>query len=203
MQQRARIRYYDASAPRAAPIRAKNPHSEFLRTGRIARYEERWFSQERHYLHYAEVAAQTGRRLQAAGEQTHQRLNAFHRSLQFPSMLFHHTLESSPHLGYCHVTAARTSFNRHSQVLWSFYFANFFADIGGGEEGFFEQIDPRQKRMYFAVAMHAQEGEEISIDRSVHHDGLLFRTGDPKVALKNVLMLGARSEQLRKIISAI
>jgi hypothetical protein len=32
---------------------------------------------------------------------------------------------------------------------------------------------------------------------------LLFRTNDPKTALKNVLLLGAKNEVLRKVIRAL
>lgn len=202
MEKAIRIRYFDASATQAAPVRAKNMHSEFLRTGRISRYEERWISEERRYLSHTEVAGITGRKLETAGEKTYDHINGFHHSIRFPRMVFHRTLEENPHLGYCHVTAARTSFDNRSNVLWSFYFANFFAEIGG-EDQFFEQIDPRYSRMYFAVAMNTAAQQKVSIDRSVHQQGLLFRTHDPKVALKNVLMLGAKSEAMRKIIASI
>jgi hypothetical protein len=37
----------------------------------------------------------------------------------------------------------------------------------------------------------------------VHDNGLLFRTRDPKEALKNVLLLGARNSELRKIIGSL
>jgi hypothetical protein len=40
----------------------------------------------------------------------------------------------------------------------------------------------------------------MTIDRTVRGNGLLFRTHDPQVAIKNVLLLGARNEQLREII---
>jgi len=43
----------------------------------------------------------------------------------------------------------------------------------------------------------------VAIDTSIHRGGLLFQTQDPKEALKNVLMLGTRSEELRKIIRAL
>ncbi len=40
----------------------------------------------------------------------------------------------------------------------------------------------------------------MTIDRSVRGNGLLFRTHEPQVAIKNVLLLGARNEQLREIV---
>jgi hypothetical protein len=203
VEQATRIRYYDASARKKAPARARNMHSEFLRTGRILRYEERWLPDEKRYMTHDEVADRTGRKLETAGYKTHSHLNNFHRSIQFPSMIFHKTLEDSPHLGYCHVTASKTSFDMRRQILWSFYFANFFAEIGGDKDGFFVEIDPRYSRMYFAIAMNAVNGHSVEIDRSVHKDGLLFRTHDPKVALKNVLTLGARTEEMRKLIMAM
>jgi hypothetical protein len=40
----------------------------------------------------------------------------------------------------------------------------------------------------------------MTIDRSVRGNGLLFRTHDPQAAIRNILLLGARNEQLREII---
>ena len=40
-------------------------------------------------------------------------------------------------------------------------------------------------------------------NRDIRDNGVLFRTADPKTALKNVLMLGARNAELRKIVEAI
>ena len=60
--------------------------------------------------------------------------------------------------------------------------------------------------MYFAVAMKNAEGGENRrqvINRDIRDNGVLFRTADPKTALKNVLMLGARNAELRKIVEAI
>ena len=148
------------------------------------------------------MAALTGRKLEAAADATHSRLNGFHQSIRFPKMVFHHLLNDRPHLGYCHVTAAKTSFDAERHVLWSFYFANFFAELSGAEN-FFENIDARYSRMYFAVAINALPDQELAVDTSVHRGGLLFQTHDPRVALKNVLMLGARSEEMRRIIKAI
>jgi hypothetical protein len=56
--------------------------------------------------------------------------------------------------------------------------------------------------MYFAVAIRPGEHtpEKMTIDRNVRGNGLLFRTDDPQVAIKNVLLLGARNQQLREII---
>ncbi|MHB0953003.1 MAG: DUF6656 family protein [Allorhizobium sp.] len=199
-----KLRYYAASkdtTPAKVPVKAA--HSEFLRTGRISRQREDWLSEERRYLTYEEVAERTGRRLESAGETTHKRINSFHRSIQFPKLLFHRTLENRPHLGYCHVTAARTSFAKYADVRWAFYIANFFSEIGGTDQ-FFEHIRPNYSRMYFAVAVHPdRETKSMAIDRSIRENGLLFRTHDPMEALKNVLMLGARNAELRKIIATL
>lgn len=202
MRTMAKLRYFDASTGKirkdTTPVAA---HSEFLRTGRITRDRAHWLAAERRYLTHEEVAEKTGRKLEAAGIQTHQHINAFHRSIQFPKLLFHRTLQDSPHLGYCHVTASRTKFARYEEVSWAFYIANFYADIGDNDN-FFEHIDARHSRMYFAVAIKPGEHtpEKMTIDRSVRGNGLLFRTDDPQVAIRNVLLLGARNEQLREII---
>ncbi|MHA7970006.1 DUF6656 family protein [Rhizobium sp. CAU 1783] len=198
-----KLRYFAANKPDPkAAVSPKAVHTEFLRTGRISRQREDWLAEERRYLTYEEVAARTGRRLEAAGETTHKRINGFHRSIQFPKMVFHKTLDNSPHLGYCHVTAARTNFAKYADVKWAFYIANFFAEVGG--EQFFEHIRPNYARMYFAVAIHPdKETRSMAIDRSVRQNGLLFRTHDPKEALKNVLMLGTSNEDLRKIIAKL
>jgi hypothetical protein len=118
-------------------------------------------------------------------------------------MIFDRTLADSPHLGYCHVTAARTHLARSRDVTWAFYFANFFSDLGD-EAHFFERIQTSYSRMYFAVAIQpgTEEGRMV-VDRNVRGNGLIFRTQDPKVALKNVLMLGARDEALRRIIRSL
>ncbi|NKF32056.1 hypothetical protein HER21_37135, partial [Pseudomonas sp. BGM005] len=121
----ARLRYFDAKD--TSKLRERQPiaaHSEFLRTGRIPRERRHWLAEERRYLTHDEVAAKTGRKLQVAGEKTHQHINGFHHSIQFPKMIFHRTLEDSPHLGYCHVTAARTKFAHYEEVSWAFYIAN-------------------------------------------------------------------------------
>ena len=60
--------------------------------------------------------------------------------------------------------------------------------------------------MYFAVAM--KNGEEAAplqqvINREIGDNGVLFRTAAPMTALKNVLMLGAKNAELRKIVEAI
>lgn len=81
-------------------------------------------------------------------------------------------------------------------------FREFFAELSG-EENFFENIDARYSRMYFAVAINALPDKEFAVDTSFHRGGLLFQTHDPRVALKNVLLLGARSEEMRRIIKAI
>lgn len=202
MEKGTQIRYFDAKAAKAAPARTKTAHSDFLRTGKIARYEEKWVPKEPRYLSHEEVAAITGRKLQAAGEITHSRLDSFHKSIRFQKMVFHRTIEASPHLGYCHVTASRTSFDARTPVLFSFYFANFFSELCG-DENFFENIDQRQSRMYFAIAMDMAGDKTVQINKAIHRDGLLFRTSDPKVALKNVLMLGTRSNEMRKFIQSL
>lgn len=202
MEKGTQIRYFDAKAAKAAPARTKTAHSDFLRTGKIARYEEKWVPKEPRYLSHEEVAAITGRKLQAAGEITHSRLDSFHKSIRFPKMVFHRTIEASPHLGYCHVTASRTSFDARTPVLFSFYFANFFSELCG-DENFFENIDQRQSRMYFAIAMDMAGDKTVQINKAIHRDGLLFRTSDPKVALKNVLMLGTRSNEMRKFVQSL
>jgi hypothetical protein len=197
----AKLRYFDARASIDQPTAPVAPHSEFLRTGKITRHQSHWLAAERRYLTHDEVAEKTGRKLQTAGEKTHQHINGFHRSIQFPKMVFHRTLEDSPHLGYCHVTAARTKFAQYDAVSWAFYIANFYADIGDNDN-VFEKIDVRYSRMYFAVAIRPGEHtpEKMTIDRNIRGNGLLFRTDDPQVAIKNVLLLGARNEQLREII---
>ncbi|AGS20762.1 hypothetical protein NXC12_CH00920 [Rhizobium etli] len=198
----ARLRYFDAKEvirPQERPLVAA--HSEFLRTGRIPRERRHWLAEERRYLTHDEVAEKTGRKLQAAGEKTHQHINGFHHSIQFPKLIFHRTLRDSPHLGYCHVTAARTKFAHYEDVSWAFYIANFYSDIGDNDN-FFQRIDVGYSRMYFAVAMKPGEdsSEKMTIDRSVRGNGLLFRTHDPQAAIRNILLLGARNEQLREII---
>jgi len=200
----SKLRYYDAaSTKKPAPPPKAAIYTEFLRTGRINRRADDWNPVEKRYLTHDEVAARTARKLETAGDTTHSRINAFHPSIRFPKLLFQRTLKGSPHLGYCHVTAAKTQFAPLKDIKWSFYIANFYADIGDSEQ-FFERINLGYSRMYFAVAI--DEGEEIGrmvINRTLRSDGLLFRTHDPKVALKNVLQLGARNEQLRKIIRSL
>lgn len=199
----AKLRYFDASKPELVePALPNAVHSEFLRTGRIIRSKANWLAEERRYLTYEEVAEKTARKLQAAGEKTHDRLNNFHKSIRFPKLVFHRTLADSPHLGYCHVTASRTQFAKYDQVSWAFYIANFYAKIGE-DDHFFEEIDMKFSRMYFAVAVQPDQGsaeKKLVIDRKVRGNGVLFRTHDPQAAIRNVLLLGARNEQLRDII---
>ncbi|KQU09670.1 DUF6656 family protein [Rhizobium sp. Leaf453] len=198
------LRYFDAAAVKK-PIQSPKAaiYTEFLRTGRINRNKAGWDASEKRYLTHDEVAARTGKKLEAAGHVTHERINGFHQSIQFPKLLFHRTLAGSPHLGYCHVTAARTKFAKFDDVRWSFYIANFFSEIGD-DERFFDKINMGYSRMYFAVATEMDaEARKLSINRAIHQNGLLFRTRDPKEALKNVLMLGARNEQLRRIINSL
>ena len=178
-------------------------HSEFLRTGRIDRSRPNWSPDEKRYLAYEEVAERTGKILTAAGEKTHERLNAFHRSIQFPKLVFHRTLSGTPHLGYCHVTASKAKFAEYQDVNWAFYIANFFADIASDNLRF-ERVNMRAERMYFAVAVEGDAASrKLALNRKVRGNGILFRTSDPKTALKNVLLLGARQEALRKVIRAI
>ncbi|MCM2440790.1 hypothetical protein GOZ78_16440 [Agrobacterium vitis] len=200
----SKLRYY--AAPKTTALENKPPkavHSEFLRTGKIIRDEDDWLADEKRYLTHEEVAVRTARRLEAAAETTHQRINGFHKSIRFPKLLFHQTLQDIPHLGYCHVTASRSNFAQYADVKWAFYFANFNAEVGG-EDSFFQKITPQYGRMYFAVALKPDKAKrEMTVDRSIREDGLLFRTSDPKVALKNVLLLGARTSALRKIIASM
>jgi hypothetical protein len=204
MSTTGKLRYYDAKKlPPAVAAPTKAPaHSEFLRTGRISRAKPIWNSDERRYLSYDEVARRTGDMLEAAGDITHTRLNSVHRAIQFPKILFHRTLENSPHLGYCHVTAAKTAFAPHAKLSWSFYIANFFSEIGE-EDMFFEHINASYARMYFAVAIEGEPGQPLQISRRVRRNGVLFKTSDPKLAMKNVLMLGAPDQAVRTIIKSL
>lgn len=198
-----KLRYYEAkqSAP-ALSANAAASHSEFLRTGRISRSKPIWNGEERRYLSYDEVAQRTGAKLEAAGEITHNRINRFHRSIQFPKIIFHRTLDDRPHLGYCHVTAASTAFAPRAKVSWSFYIANFCSEIGD-DELFFERISARYGRMYFAVALEGDPSHQMQISRRIRKNGVLFKTSDPKQALKNVLMLGAPDRTAREIIKTL
>lgn len=200
--QQTKFRYYDAVAfKRANPPRSA-VHTEFLRTGRIDR-SIAWSPSEKRYLSYEEVAERTGRKLERAGDITHERINGFHRSIRFPKLVFHRTLAGTPHLGYCHITVANSRFAEFENVQWAFYMANFLAEIGD-EEQFFAGISRKPGRMYFAVAIApAEEEGRLRIDRTVRGNGVIFRTDDPKLAMKNVLMLGANDEALRKVIQAL
>ena len=198
----AKLRYFDArpQAP-AEPAPPAAVHTEFLRTGRINR-GRRDPQEERYYISHEDVAEKTARRLQAAGEKTHTTLNNFHPAIRFPKMIFHRTLSEMPHLGYCHVTASRTQFARYEDVSWAFYIANFYADIAPGQASFVK-INQKQPRMYFAVAVEASEKEGakgLNINSKVRGNGIIFRTDDPQVAIRNVLLLGAPHEQLRDIV---
>jgi hypothetical protein len=196
----AKLQYVDQT-PGTAPKQAI--HSEFLRTGRIDRNRPTWSADEKRYLSYEEVAVRTGKILVTAGSRTHERLNGFHKSIQFPKLVFHRTLSGTPHLGYCHVTASKTKFAEFEDVKWAFYIANFFAEIASDDMKF-EDVNMRVERMYFAVAVERdEERKKLAINRKVRGNGLLFRTDDPKTALKNVLLLGAKHEALRKVIRAL
>lgn len=199
------FRYYAAKATGQELVPAKAVHTNFLRTGRIARKAEDWVEEERRFLTYEEVAKRTGIRLENAGKKTHQRLNRFHTDIKFPKIIFHKTLAAAPHLGYVHVTASKTDFAEHKDVTWGFYIANFSAEISADEQ-FFNHIHPGYSRMYFAVAMKNEkdgENRQQVINRDFRENGVLFRTADPKAALKKVLLLGAKSAELRKIVEAI
>ena len=201
----SKFRYYATKAPGPALVPTKAIHTNFLRTGRITRKGEDWLEEERRFLTYEEVAERTGIRLENAGKKTHQRLNKFHYDIQFPKIIFHKTLATAPHLGYVHVTASKTDFAEYKDVNWGFYIANFSAEITSDEQ-FFTRINPNYSRMYFAVAMKTEEKAEPRrqvINRDFRENGVLFRTADPKAALKNVLLLGAKSAELRKIVEAI
>lgn len=200
--QQTKFRYYDAVAfKRANPPKAA-VHTQFLRTGRIDR-DVSWSPSEKRYLSYQEVAERTGRKLERAGNVTHDRINGFHETIQFPKLIFHRTLAQTPHLGYCHITVANSRFAEFPNVQWAFYMTNFLAEIGD-EDQFFAGISKKPGRMYFAIAITPTEEEgRLTIDRKVRGNGVIFRTDDPKLAMKNVLMLGARNEALRKVIRAI
>lgn len=199
-----KLRYYDATEEKK--VEAGLPqaiHSEFLRTGKISRDGKRWLIEQRRYLSNEEVAEATGRKLDAAASTTHRRINRVHKDIRFPKLIYHRTLADSPHLGYCHVTASKTDFAKQTNVRWSFYIANFFAEIGNGEH-FFEHIRPNYQRMYFAIAIEPNKVEKkVVLDRSMRPNGLLFRTQDPREAFRNVLMLGAKTHDMRDKIEQI
>ncbi|WP_411033543.1 DUF6656 family protein [Shinella sp. BYT-45] len=200
--QQTKFRYYDAVAYKRANPPKSAVHTEFLRTGRIDR-SLTWSPSEKRYLSDQEVAERTGRKLERAGSVTHERINGFHHSIRFPKLIFHRTLARTPHLGYCHITVANSRFAEFENVQWAFYMANFLAEIGD-EEQFFAGISQRPGRMYFAVAIApTQEEGRLQIDRKVRGNGVIFRTDDPKLAMKNVLMLGTRNEALRQAIRAL
>jgi len=199
------FRYYAAKATGQELAPVKVSHTTFLRTGLIAHIPENWVEKERRFLSPEEVAERTGIRLDNVGNKTHQRLNSFHADIKFPKIIFHKTLAAAPHLGYVHVTASKADFAEFKDVNWAFYIANFSAEITADEQ-FFNSIDPRYSRMYFAVAMKRQEdGEKRQqvLNRDVRDNGVLFKTSDPKTALKNVLLLSAKSAELRKIVEEI
>ncbi|MNL89685.1 hypothetical protein D3C87_2201600 [compost metagenome] len=58
--------------------------------------------------------------------------------------------------------------------------------------------------MYFAIAMQPNKADKkLTIDRTIRANGLLFRTQDPKEAFRNILMLGAKTPELRGSIEKI
>ena len=202
------FRYYAAKATGKDLVPVKVSHTTFLRTGLVAPIAENWVKGERRFLSPEEVAERTGIQLENTGKKTHQRLNNFHKSLSFPKIIFHKTLAAAPHLGYVHVTASKTDFAEYKDVSWAFYIANFSAEITAditADEQFFNRISPGYSRMYFAMAMKDSEDGKTRqqvINRDVRDNGVLFKTGDPKTAFKNVLLLRAKSAELRKIIEA-
>lgn len=197
MQATGKLRYYQSDPGVLPAPLSLAPHSEFLRTGRIARaFGPDWRPGKKRYLTVEEVAEHTGRRLTRAGETTHQRINSFHQTIQFPKMIFFRVFDEIPHLGYCHVTTASTPTENHGLVHWSFYIANFSSRISETYP-FFENIHRGYARMYFAVAFEKAPGDTLRIDRSLRRDGLLFQTHDPHRAMKNVLLLGAQDDGLR------
>ncbi|MDG3575009.1 hypothetical protein P7F60_01310 [Rhizobium sp. YJ-22] len=197
----SKVRYFDASGSRHTQVpMLETFHSDFLRTGRFNRDKGRRGKEERRYLSHDQVAEITGRKLLAVGEHAHERLVSFHKSIDLPKMLYHRIIDDLPHLGYCHVTASKTRFAEFDELKWSFYIANFCADIA--EDGkSLSNFNRHLPRMYFAIAMQPDsERKRLEVNREVRGNGLLFRTHDPRIALKNVLMLGARSARLREII---
>lgn len=197
----SKLRYFAAEGLREAMNAPKAIHTEFLRTGRIFKGQERWDVLEKRYMTHEEVAERTGRYLERAGEAAYDRINNVHASIKFPKVIYHRTLDNRPHLGYCHVTASKTELKNHNPIKWSFYMANFFSEIGE-ELKFVGKLDRRASRMYFAVAV--QNDNEVATkmvaDRSLKPNGVLFRTHDPMIALKNVLMLGTNDPRLRQKI---
>lgn len=202
VQPTQKFRYYDAVAYKRTQGMRSIAYTDFLRTGKLERRGD-WSRTDKRYMSYREVAERTGRKLERAGNVTHERINGFHQSIRFPKLIFHRTLSSMPHLGYCHITVSNARLAQHDNVQWSFYMANFYSEIGEGER-FFEAISEKHPRMYFAVAISPSQAKgRLEINRAVGEDGVLFHTHDPKVAMKNVLLLGARNEELRKIIHAL
>lgn len=195
-------KYYDTQSFRPVPILSKTIHSEFLRTGRIKRFEDGWFPRVKRYYSASEVAAITARRLTATGERAHQKLNSVHPAIKFPPMIYHRIIDHLPHLGYCHVTASRTRLDSKTDTYYAFYFSNFSAEIGG-EESFFKNIDRNFSRMYFAVAIDKPSEDGPVINRSIRHNGVIFKTSDPKEAMYNMLMLGAKTRELRQFVKSL
>lgn len=197
----SKLRYFAAEGLREAMNAPKAIHTEFLRTGRIVRGKERWDFLEKRYMTHEEVSERTAKFLERAGEATHQRINNVHAAIRFPKFLFQRTLDNRPHLGYCHVTASKTEIQNHDPIRWSFYIANFFSEIGE-ELKFVGRLDRQVSRMYFAVAINNDQDNATKMvaDRSLKPNGVLFRTHDPMIALKNVLMLGTNDPKLRQKI---
>ena len=45
--------------------------------------------------------------------------------------------------------------------------------------------------------------QKLAINKSIRGNGLLFRTKDPKTAMRNVLMMGAKHDAVRRVIQAL
>jgi hypothetical protein len=65
----------------------------------------------------------------------------------------------------------------------------------------FVEVDPNHTRMYFSMAVHADhraEEKKLAINRKVLGNGALFRTRDPRTAVRNDP--GAHNDPLRDVI---
>jgi hypothetical protein len=64
--------------------------------------------------------------------------------------------------------------------------------------------DIRFSRLYFAIALDLnRDANTLVINRNIRGNGILFSTHDPHKAMKNVLLLGAKHDRLRKLIHAL
>ncbi len=184
----ATLRYFEEKKKVEQAPKKPALHSEFLRTGRIDRNRPNWDGVQKRYLTYEEVAERAGKQLTAAGERTHERLNSFHRSIRFPKLIFHRTLKE-----------------RASRLLSRHRRQDQLCGIQGREMGLLHRQFLRRHRSRASDLrkdQHArrtdvfrprrgedEEQQKLTINTAVRGNGLLFRTQDPKVAFKNVLML--------------